>query len=109
MASNRRSPRLWYSLRTASAPAPSKKGVLWSIAAAAFIAIFALKLPFPLIVIAAGVIGYIGGRIAPDKFATGGHGAAAQRSGAAIIDDHTPTPAHARFSWRRFLSVLLAG
>ena len=35
-----------------------KNAWLWSISAAAFIAIFALKLPFPLIVLAAGVIGY---------------------------------------------------
>src|SRR3954453_1155377 len=37
-----------------------KNGVLWAIAAAAFIGIFALRLPFPVIVIAAGVVGYIG-------------------------------------------------
>jgi chromate transporter len=87
-----------------------KNGVLWGIAAAAFIAIFALNVPFPLIVIAAGVIGYIGGRVAPDKFATGGgHGAAGKSYGAAIIDDATPTPAHARFSWGRFTAVLIVG
>ena len=50
-------------------------GVLWAMAAAAFVAIFALHVPFPYIVLAAGVIGYIGGRTAPDKFkAGGGHG-----------------------------------
>jgi chromate transporter len=83
-----------------------KNGVLWAIAAAAFVAIFALKLPFPLIVISAGVLGYIGGRVAPDKFATGGgHGAAGRAYGAALIDDDTPTPAHALFSWPRFAAV----
>ena len=69
-----------------------------------------LNLPFPLIVIAAGVIGAIGGRIAPDKFATGGgHGNAGKSYGAAIIDDTTPTPEHARFTWSRFVRVLIVG
>ncbi len=87
-----------------------KNGVLMAIAAAAFIAIFALQLPFPLIIIVAGIIGYIGGHVAPDKFATGGgHGKAGQSFGAALIDDHTPTPEHARFSWSRFARVLITG
>jgi chromate transporter len=85
-----------------------KNAWLWSIAVAAFVAIFALQLPFPLIVLAAGVIGYVGGRIAPDKFtAGGGHGKAGKSLGPAIIDDHTPTPEHALFSWRRFTRVLV--
>ena len=84
-----------------------RNGVLWAIAAAAFIALFALNLPFPLIVIGAGITGYIGGRVAPELFATGGgHGAGGKSYGAAIIDDDTPTPAHARFRWGRFALVL---
>src|SRR5207253_5881621 len=64
-----------------------KNAVLWSIAAAAFIAIFALRVPFPYIVIGAGIIGFIGGRVAPAKFATGGgHGAGDKHYGAALID-----------------------
>jgi chromate transporter len=86
-----------------------KNAWLWGIAAAAFVAIFALHLPFPLIVLAAGLIGHVGGRYAPDKFRTGGgHGAAKAGFGPALIDDHTPTPAHARFSWGRFGRVLAA-
>ena len=84
-----------------------KNGVLWGIAAAAFVALFALNMPFPLIVIGAGLIGYIGGRTAPGLFAIGGgHGAGGKSHGAAVIDDHTPTPQHALFSWRRFAAVL---
>ncbi len=87
-----------------------KNNVLWGIAAAAFIALFALKLPFPLIVIGAGIIGYIGGRVRPALFATGGgHGAGGKSYGAAVIDDNTPTPAHALFRWRHFAVVLVAG
>jgi chromate transporter len=78
-----------------------KHPALWALAAAAFVAIFAFDVPFPAIVLAAGVIGYAGGRFAPRVFATGGgHGAAAQPSfGPALIDDGMPTPAHALFSW----------
>ena len=48
---------------------------LWGIAAASFVAIFALNMPFPAIVAVAALIGYIGGRVAPDTFKIGGgHG-----------------------------------
>ncbi len=84
-----------------------KNAALWAIAAAAFVAIFALKAPFPLIVIGAGFIGYIGGRLRPALFATGGgHGDAGKSHGPAIIDDDTPVPGHARFNMRRFVQVL---
>jgi chromate transporter len=84
--------------------------VLWAIAAAAFIGIFALHLPFPVIVLAAGLIGVVGGRLIPDKFKTGGgHGAGAKAYGAALIDDHTPTPGHALFSWNRVLGLTAIG
>jgi chromate transporter len=87
-----------------------KNAALWSIAAVAFIAVFAFGIPFPYIVIGAGVLGYLGGRMFPDKFAVGGsHTAGARSAGAAIIDDNTPTPAHARFSWTRVLWVGLCG
>ena len=83
-----------------------RNGALWAIAAAAFIAIFALDVPFPVIVITAGVLGYIGGRVAPDRFRTGGgHGGADKSYGAALIDDATPAPPHARFTWPRFARV----
>jgi len=64
-------------------------------------------LPFPLIVLGAGLIGYIGGRLAPEKFSTGGHGASAKHYGPALIDDDTPTPDHARFDWRRLVLVTI--
>jgi chromate transporter len=85
-----------------------KNGWLWGIAAAAFISIFAFSIPFPLIVLAAGTVGYFGGRYAPDTFKTGGgHGSSAKQFGPALIDDHTPTPPHALFSWKRLWQVLV--
>ncbi|NWL77339.1 chromate transporter [Pseudomonas taiwanensis] len=87
-----------------------KNNWLWGIAAASFIAIFALNVPFPLIVLGAALIGYIGGRLVPDKFALGGgHGAAKTTYGPALIDDDTPTPEHARFRWSRLLLLIAVG
>ncbi len=87
-----------------------KNNVLWAIAAASFVAIFALGVPFPAIVAAAALIGYIGGRIAPDQFQTGGgHSKSDASFGPALIDDHTPTPKHARFKWSRTAQVAIIG
>jgi chromate transporter len=86
-----------------------KNGVLWAIAAAAFVAIFALDVPFPLIVLAAAGIGYVGGRVSPERFRTGGHGSAQASYGRALIDDDTPTPPHARFSAARLAAVIAIG
>src|SRR5690349_7132086 len=85
-----------------------KSAVLWAISLAAFVAIFAFHVPFPYIVLCAGIAGFVGGRIAPDKFTAGGHGSASKHYGAALIDDATATPAHALFSWSRFAGVLAA-
>ena len=87
-----------------------KNGLLWAISALAFVAIFAFKLPFPAIVLAAGVIGYFGGRISPNHFkAGGGHGKAARHFGPSLIDDDTPTPDHALFSWAKLARVAAMG
>ena len=79
---------------------------LFAIALAAFLAIAVVHAPFPLIVLGAGVLGQIGGRLLPQKFAVGGsHGAAQQDYGPALIDDDSPVPPHARFRWRRALAI----
>lgn len=83
---------------------------LWSIAVAAFVSVFAFQVPFPVIVIAAAVIGLVGGRIAPDRFHAGGqHAGSTGSSGPAVIDDTTPPPEHARFRWSRFTRVVAIG
>jgi chromate transporter len=84
-----------------------KRPVLWVIAALAFVAIFAFSVPFPAIVLVAGIVGYVGGRIAPHEFAMGGgHGASGGPHAPAVIDDGTPTPPHARFRWSRLAQVV---
>jgi chromate transporter len=87
-----------------------KNAWMWAIAAAAFIAIFAFDTPFPAIVLAAGLIGHFGAQRWPHVFALGGgHGSAQQSYGAALIDDDTPTPWHARFSRGHLTKVLGVG
>jgi chromate transporter len=91
-----------------------KNGVLWAIAAASFVAIFALHVPFPAIVLAAACIGWLGARLSPQHFkAGGGHGAAKKSDNegkpAFVIADDTPAPEHARFAMGRQAWVLLVG
>ena len=84
--------------------------VLRALALLAFLAIFVLHIPFPYIVLGAGIIGYIGSRFAPEKFKAGGHhGSSKDTYGPAIIDDDTPTPQYAEFKWTRVFSYLSVG
>jgi chromate transporter len=81
--------------------------VLWGMAALAFVGIFVFHIGFPWIVLAAGLLGAIGGKLLPQKFrGGGGHGASDKDYGPAIIDDDTPTPPHARFSWAKLAATL---
>jgi chromate transporter len=52
-----------------------KNNIMIGLAAAAFIAIFFYSVPFPIIILAAGVIGFVGGHLGHPAFLTGGgHG-----------------------------------
>ncbi len=87
-----------------------KNPLLWAIMLLAFLAIFVFHIPFPVIVLSAGLVGYFGGRYSPQHFtAGGGHGASKKDFGPALIDDDTPTPAHALFNWSRMLRVFAIG
>ena len=80
----------------------------WSIAVLALVAVAVARMPFPLVIACAAAIGFVGGRIDPDKFSLrGGHGAAKASYGPAVIDDDMPTPPHAAFGRSRFARVLL--
>src|SRR5213592_510508 len=45
-----------------------QNAVMWSLALAAFVAIYFFRVPFPLIIISAGILGLIGSRILPQHF-----------------------------------------
>src|SRR5262249_24913163 len=83
------------------------------VAGAAFVAIFALHVPFPLIVLGAGLIGLAGAGWAPRQFAppAGAPRAAAagdSRSPAAVAAD-APLPEHTRPSAPRALRTAAVG
>lgn len=54
-----------------------KNEVMVGLAAIAFVALFAFNAPFPIVVLVAGLVGYLGTRANPAIFAAGGHKAAA--------------------------------
>jgi chromate transporter len=89
---------------------PSQSPALWAIAIGSFVCIAILKVPFPAVVVGAALLGAAGGRWWPGQFGgSGGHAAALKHYGAALIDDHTPTPAHARFARGRLAAVVGVG
>lgn len=77
-----------------------KNAAMVTLAALAFVALFFLHVPFPIVVIGAGLVGFVGHRIAPDLFKGSGHGGG-KGDGAAdrVIEDGadhlTPRAAHA--------------
>ncbi|MGQ2967130.1 MAG: chromate efflux transporter [Allorhizobium sp.] len=88
-----------------------KGPAMMAIAAAAFIAIFAFRVPFPLIILVAGFVGYVGARAGSPLFAaSGGH----KSAGGKILSDADSAlgegmPAHARpnLQWSLRISVIL--
>ncbi|WP_373896829.1 chromate efflux transporter [uncultured Massilia sp.] len=87
-----------------------RNAALAGVALAAFLSIAVLGLPFPVVVLGAALAGLAGARLSPRRFVPGGAARDAGASrGAALIDDDTPTPAHARFSWIRLGLTAAAG
>lgn len=84
-----------------------KNEALWLIAALAFISIFFLKAPFPLIIFAAGLLGFVGGKLWRHKFRIPmAPGLAANQS---VIDDHAVAAAHTKPSLSRTIKILIIG
>ena len=76
-----------------------KNSWMYALAGAAFVCIFFLDIPFPIIVVAAGIIGYLGGRWRPDRFIVvkphGAGAAEAPRAAEAALDARAPVTAAA--------------
>jgi chromate transporter len=86
-----------------------KNRIAVAIAVAAFIGIYVLRIPFPLIVLGAGVIGWIGHRFSPDSFSGGGgHGSGGKADTHGVIDDliENGQLTHTRRSTSRALRTL---
>lgn len=84
-----------------------KSGSHYVIAAAAFIAIYFFHIPFPVIMLAAGLTGLAVMRLAP-KLVIASYEAEVERS-ATVIDDNAPMPQHTRPSRRRLIKTLTVG
>ena len=80
--------------------------VLLAIAAAAFLAIFVGHVPFPAIVLTAGVAGFVGGRLRPDIFSLKDETVDADTP--ALADDGSPQE-HTRANVGRSVRVLAVG
>ena len=84
-----------------------KNNAMRAVAAAAFVGIFFLALPFPLIILAAALIGFVGAASGAEVFKTdGGHGKGDSKQHSAaesLLGDELPE--HARPTVARALSV----
>ncbi|MEP6699304.1 MAG: chromate efflux transporter [Verrucomicrobiota bacterium] len=74
--------------------------VLWSIAALAFIGIFFFKIPFPVIVLSAVIIGWVGGKLSRETFVA---------AGSNKVADEDEAPPHVRPSFGRALRICVVG
>lgn len=81
-------------------------GAMWALAALAFVAISFLHLPFPVIVIAGGLVGLIGGTFWPGQFLV--IGTSPKNSGAALIGDNDAAAEHTKPTWSRAIRVAAA-
>ncbi|BBO12091.1 chromate transporter [Bradyrhizobium ottawaense] len=81
-----------------------KNRVMIALAAIAFVAIFFFAVPFPIIIIAAGLIGYAGARSGRGEFAPAGHG---HGDSTALIDSMLgeAVPEHVRPNTARAIGV----
>jgi chromate transporter len=100
-----------------------KRWVHFVIAAAAFIAIYFFHVPFPLIVLVAAIIGFVGSRASPHLFlpkqaetkktdkqlSTPGHLSGSGVQARPVIDDAGPPPAHTAPSAARAVRILVVG
>ncbi|HYS48289.1 MAG TPA: chromate efflux transporter [Xanthobacteraceae bacterium] len=82
-----------------------KNAIMVALAALAFIGIFFFGVAFPIIILAAALIGFVGIRLRPQAFAGGGHGG--KGGDKAVLDSllGEELPAHARPSVARSLRV----
>src|SRR3954471_16746135 len=77
--------------------------IMIALAAIAFVAIFFFNVPFPIIIIAAGVIGYIGAKTGRPEFSAVAHGGGKAAAIDSMLGDAVPD--HVRASIPRALAV----
>jgi chromate transporter len=80
-----------------------KNPAMWGIAAVAFAGIFFFKISFPLIILAAALVGFLGERIRPTSFVVAS--APNGNKNDSILSDAEESPGHARPSWSRAVRI----
>src|SRR4029434_2013480 len=87
-----------------------KNNTMRALAAAAFIALFFYNVPFPVIILLAGLIGYVGGRANVPAFVVGGgHGKVGDKQVAdsdSLLGEETPAHARPNLAWSLKISSL---
>lgn len=89
--------------------------VHYAVGAFAFVAIYLLRIPFPIIILAAGILGFLGVRYLPRSFSPPTeNGVKIKDAGGeellpTVIDDNASPPPHTRPSRVRTLKMLFAG
>jgi chromate transporter len=85
-----------------------RNSVMWSVAAASFVGIFFFKIPFPVIVLSAGIIGFAGGKLSPGLFSGGeGHGETKGERESSVLGDEAESPEHTKPSVSRAVQVCI--
>jgi chromate transporter len=88
-----------------------KNNLMVGMAAAAFVAIFFFKVPFPLIVLVAGVVGFFGGRTGSALFTMGGGHKAGSgpilSEADSLLGETTPPHARPNIAWSLKMSAVL--
>ena len=88
-----------------------KNNTLRGMAVAAFVALFFYDVPFPAVILAAGVIGYLGGRAGLATFtAGGGHGKVGAKQVAdadSLLGEETPDHARPNLRWSLSIATIL--
>ena len=84
-----------------------KNSYMYALAAAAFTGIFFFNIPFPVIVLAAGLIGFVGSRLNPEKFVVIKGAEARAAKGDPVVDAmlDQEQPEHTRPSAKRAIKV----
>ncbi len=77
--------------------------IMMALAATAFVGIFFFAIPFPIIIIAAGAVGFLGAMSGRPEFSGGEHGGAKNAAADSVLGDDVPD--HARPNGPRALRV----
>jgi len=80
-----------------------KTGFLYSLAAVAFIGIYVFNIPFPVIVLSAGLIGYFAGTLTPGWFPKAAGGASSSSKASPVAEKAAELRSR---GWQRFIKVL---